>query len=92
MRLTAGGITQSDEVRSGGSYLSQSEFGLHFGLGSARRVDRVEIRWPNGSGKRRPGLRPTASISSKKQSGNSLALNRLGKHFSPETDAALVIG
>ena len=56
VRLTAGGITQSDEVRSGGSYLSQSDFGLHFGLGGARRVDRVEIRWPNGVTEEKAGL------------------------------------
>ena len=56
VRLTAGGITQTDEVRSGGSYLSQSEFGLHFGLGGARRVDRVEIRWPNGFTEEKAGL------------------------------------
>jgi hypothetical protein len=38
-----------DEVRSGGSYLSQSDTRLHFGLGSASRVDKLEIRWPDGS-------------------------------------------
>jgi hypothetical protein len=48
VRLTAGGLTQIGEVRSGGSYLSQSDLRLHFGLGSARRIDRVEIRWPSG--------------------------------------------
>jgi hypothetical protein len=46
--VTAGGVTQMDEVRSGGSYLSQSDFRLHFGLGTARRIDSVEVRWPDG--------------------------------------------
>jgi hypothetical protein len=32
------------EVHSGGSYLSQNDTRLHFGLGSAKRIDRVEIR------------------------------------------------
>ena len=36
-----------DEVRSGGSYLSQSDLRLHFGLGAAESAD-LEIRWPNG--------------------------------------------
>jgi len=46
--LRAGGRTQIDEVRSGGSYLSQSDLRLHFGVKSAVRVDEVTIRWPNG--------------------------------------------
>ncbi len=49
VKLTAGGMTQSGEVRSGGSYLSQSDLRLHFGLGEARRVDRLEIDWPSGA-------------------------------------------
>jgi len=47
--LTAGGHTQMDEVRSGGSYLSQNDLRLHFGLGSAARIDRVAIDWPAGA-------------------------------------------
>jgi len=39
---------QVDEVRSGGSYLSQSDLRLHFGLGEAKKVNRLEIRWPSG--------------------------------------------
>ena len=46
--LRAGGLTQIDEVRSGGSYASQSDFRLHFGLGEARRVERLTVRWPGG--------------------------------------------
>jgi hypothetical protein len=49
VKLTAGGRTQYDEVRSGGSYLSQNDLRLHFGLGSAPRVDRIEIEWPSGN-------------------------------------------
>ncbi len=48
VRVTAEGHTQLDEVRSGGSYLSQNDLRLHFGLGSARKMERVEIRWPSG--------------------------------------------
>jgi enediyne biosynthesis protein E4 len=48
VRLQAGGLTQTGEVRSGGSYLSQSDLRLHFGLGTARRIDRIEIDWPSG--------------------------------------------
>jgi len=48
VRLTAGGQTQIDEVRSGGSYLSQNDLRLHFGLGSAVNIEVLEIRWPSG--------------------------------------------
>jgi hypothetical protein len=41
-------MTQSAEVRSGGSYLSQSDLRLHFGLGAATRIDHIEIDWPSG--------------------------------------------
>jgi hypothetical protein len=47
--VTAGGLTQMDEVRSGGSYMSQSDLRLHFGLAQARKIDRVEIEWPSGA-------------------------------------------
>lgn len=47
--VTAAGFTQMDEVRSGGSYLSQSDLRLHFGLGKASKIDKVEVRWPDGS-------------------------------------------
>ena len=39
---------QIDEVRSGGSYLSQSDLRVHFGLGKVERVELLEIRWPSG--------------------------------------------
>lgn len=44
-----GSLRQIDEVRSGGSFFSQNDFRLHFGLGSARRIDLIEIRWPSGA-------------------------------------------
>jgi len=40
---------QIDEVRSGGSYFSQNDLRIHFGLGSAQKVDLLEIRWPSGT-------------------------------------------
>jgi len=46
--LMAGGRRQIAEVSSGGSYYSQHELALHFGLGAADRIDRIEIRWPDG--------------------------------------------
>jgi enediyne biosynthesis protein E4 len=45
--LTADG-TQIDEVRSGGSYYSQNDLRVHFGLGKATKVKSIEVRWPSG--------------------------------------------
>ncbi|HKX32498.1 MAG TPA: CRTAC1 family protein, partial [Blastocatellia bacterium] len=41
--------TRIDEVRSGGSYYSQNDLRVHFGLGSATRVKQLEVRWPSGA-------------------------------------------
>jgi enediyne biosynthesis protein E4 len=45
--VTAAGRKQIDEVRSGGSYISQNDFRLHFGLGRAKAAE-VSIRWLDG--------------------------------------------
>jgi hypothetical protein len=47
--LTAGDRRQHRTTAPGTSYLSQSDRRLHFGLGGAREVSKVEIRWPDGS-------------------------------------------
>ncbi len=48
VRAVAGDLVQLGEVHSGGSYLSQNDLRLHFGLGSHGTLDRAEILWPNG--------------------------------------------
>jgi hypothetical protein len=53
--LTAGGRKQMDEVRSGGSYISQSDFRLHFGLGKAITADLV-VRWVDGKTESLPAV------------------------------------
>ena len=45
---TEGKVAQIEEVRSGGSYLSQNDLRVHFGLGKAAKVDSIEIRWNSG--------------------------------------------
>jgi len=39
---------QLGEVISGGSYLSQHDLRIHFGLGAHERLDKAEVLWPNG--------------------------------------------
>jgi hypothetical protein len=46
--VKAGARTLVDEVRSGSSYNSSSDMRVHFGLGSATKVDSIQIRWPSG--------------------------------------------
>src|SRR6266487_3039103 len=48
VRSVTGSVTQWQEVRGGGSYLSQNDFRVHFGVGTAARSDRIDDRWPNG--------------------------------------------
>ena len=46
--MVSGDLVQVDEVRSGSSYLSQSDLRLFFGLGSRQLVDRIKVMWPSG--------------------------------------------
>jgi hypothetical protein len=48
LRATAGDLVQEDQVQSGGSYLSQSDLRIHFGLAQHEKVDKLEIFWPSG--------------------------------------------
>ncbi len=48
VRIESGGVSQSRMVKSGSSYLSQSELPLTFGLGNRDQVERVVIQWPSG--------------------------------------------
>ncbi|MFM7322695.1 MAG: CRTAC1 family protein, partial [Armatimonadota bacterium] len=46
--VTAGGARRSATVRGGSSYLSASDRRVLFGLGTATRIDKIEVRWPDG--------------------------------------------
>jgi enediyne biosynthesis protein E4 len=50
VRVTAGDLVQTREVLSGGSYISQNDLRLHFGLGAHDHADKIEITWPSGAG------------------------------------------
>ena len=47
--VTAGGIRQRGDVFSGGSYGSSSDQRVHFGVGHATKVEKIEILWPSGA-------------------------------------------
>jgi hypothetical protein len=61
VRLKTGNATQTGSLKGGGSYCSQSQLRLTFGLGKATRVDSIEVAWPSG----------------KKQVLNDVPLNRI---------------
>jgi enediyne biosynthesis protein E4 len=48
VRATAGDLVQMGEVMSGGSYLSQNDLRIHFGLADHSRVDKADVLWPDG--------------------------------------------
>jgi hypothetical protein len=54
--VTAGGMTLVREVQTAGSVLSANDPRAHFGLGAAARIDRLTVRWPDGSVERRTDL------------------------------------
>ena len=56
IRVQAGKRVLVDEVRSGSSFDSNNDMRVHFGLGSAAKVDWVEVRWPSGLTERFEGL------------------------------------
>jgi hypothetical protein len=71
--VKVGARTLVDEVRSGSSYSSNSDMRVHFGLGSATKVDFVQIRWPSGLVERFANV-PVDSIQTlKEESGSAVA-------------------
>jgi enediyne biosynthesis protein E4 len=57
VRIFRGGTGQSQMVKTGSSYLSQSELPLTFGLGKNDQIDRLEIEWPSGRTEEHKNLR-----------------------------------
>jgi hypothetical protein len=60
-----------DEVRSGSSYSSNNDMRLHFGLGEATSVSRIEVRWPTGKDEVFPGVAADRIITLKEGTGHS---------------------
>jgi hypothetical protein len=60
---------QIDEVRSGGSYISQNDLRVHFGIGKAEKVELLEIRWPSGAVDTLKDVKPNQMIVVKEGTG-----------------------
>jgi hypothetical protein len=61
---------QMDEVRSGGSYISQNDLRVHFGLGQAAAAD-LEIRWPSGQVDKIAGVKANQVVTVVEGRGNT---------------------
>jgi hypothetical protein len=61
--------SQIDEVRSGGSYISQNDLRVHFGIGKAEKVELLEIRWPSGAVDTLKDVKPNQMIVVKEGAG-----------------------
>jgi len=72
VRLIGSGGAQVQEVRGGGSYYSQNDPRVHFGLGRSPTIERVEVRWPNGLEEQWTGLAPNAIVTLKEGSGTAM--------------------
>ena len=70
--VKAGARMLVDEVRSGSSYISNSDMRVHFGLGMVNKADWIEIRWPSGLTERFTDLGVDAIHTVKEGSGKSV--------------------
>ena len=73
VRAFTGDQRQTQEVRGGGSYASQNDLRVHFGLGPATTVDRLEVRWPNGLEEAWRGVAPDRVLTLKEGTGAAIA-------------------
>ena len=59
VEVVAGGLHQQRERVAGSGYLSQDDPRVHFGLGSAAKVDKLTVTWPSGTGRHWKSCPPT---------------------------------
>jgi len=82
VRVTSGSDKQWKMLRSGSSYLSQSELVLTFGLGSQTKADTVEIQWPSGQVDKLSNVNAGQTVTV--EEGKGVIANRLfGKPLTP---------
>jgi len=69
VKIVSGDLVQKDEVRSGDSYISQSDMRLHFGLERQTKIDLIEVHWPSGSVDKVTGAKVNSILTIKEGSG-----------------------
>jgi enediyne biosynthesis protein E4 len=70
VKVIAGDLVQAAERRSGGSYISQNDTRLHFGLEKRTKVDAIEVRWSNGAVERFTSIPADTFISIREGEGS----------------------
>jgi hypothetical protein len=89
VRVTSGGAKQWQMLRSGSSYLSQSELVLTFGLGTATKAETVEVQWPSGQVDKIASLAADQTVTVEEGKG-VVSTKAYGKRPSPRTSAVKV--
>jgi hypothetical protein len=79
VRVTSASGTQSQTVRSGSSYASQSELALTFGLGRDPRVTALEVRWPSGKTQALGDLAPNQVVAIDEEEGLRVSAQPTGR-------------
>ena len=69
VKVVSGDLAQKDEVRSGDSYISQSDQRLHFGLEKRTKIDLIEVHWPSGIVDKLTGAKVNSIITIKEGAG-----------------------
>jgi hypothetical protein len=90
VRVTAGSDKQWKMLRSGSSYLSQSELVLTFGLGAHSKTDAIEIQWPSGEVDKISNVNSGQTVTV--QEGKGVTGNRPYSPARPRTDKQLAAG
>ncbi len=75
LTLTTDKRTVFHEVQAGGSYISQNDLRLHFGLGSGEKIEAVEIRWSDGKTEKVAGIQPNQMITIRQGKGVAATAN-----------------
>ena len=79
VQCVTGDHKQIDEVRSGGSFYSQNDLRVHFGLGKTTRIDALEIRWPSGQVDRFADVSANQILRLEEGSSKIVPLNQAGR-------------
>lgn len=74
--VSAGGMKQLDEVRSGGSFMSHNDLRLHFGLGKIALIEKVEVAWPSGRTEIYPNLKANRVITLEEGKGREAGVGK----------------